>query len=126
MPNIFCIVYGDNAAFPVTFDAAQTVGELKEAIKVKKHNMMANIDADELELYRLDIAERDREKRNRRIEEVLLKKPDPLYSTDEMGDLYPPSAPPVKGMIHILVILPQGESIIRSSACSVMAHVFCC
>src|SRR5258707_10246349 len=77
MPDIFCIVNGDHAAFPVTFDAAQTVGRLKKAIKAEKSPELNDIAADKLQLYQLDIDELDKTKRNERIKEKLQPNPDP-------------------------------------------------
>ncbi|CAG8836828.1 12979_t:CDS:2, partial [Racocetra persica] len=42
-------------SFPVDIDKGMTVGHLKELIKEKKKNAFANIDANELRLWKVDI-----------------------------------------------------------------------
>ncbi|CAG8747861.1 4176_t:CDS:2 [Dentiscutata erythropus] len=55
--QIFCLVLGDaiEKSFPVDIDKGMTVGHLKELIKEKKKNAFANIDSNELRLWKVDI-----------------------------------------------------------------------
>ncbi|KAG9402731.1 hypothetical protein AC1031_007340 [Aphanomyces cochlioides] len=50
MLKLFCVVIGQGRPFPVKIALDETVGELKDMIKVKK-NKNITCDADELELY---------------------------------------------------------------------------
>ncbi|CAG8601195.1 980_t:CDS:2 [Racocetra persica] len=55
--QIFCLVL-DNAiekSFPVDIDKGMTIGHLKELIKEKKKNGFANINSNELRLWKVDI-----------------------------------------------------------------------
>lgn len=54
---IFCLVLGDaiEESFPVDFDKGITVGHLKKLIKEEKKNAFANIDSNELRLWKVDI-----------------------------------------------------------------------
>lgn len=49
-----CLVLGDtlDCIFPVKIASSETVGILREVIKVKKHHAFHGIDADQLNLYR--------------------------------------------------------------------------
>ena len=51
--TLLCLVKGNRTAnaFPVDIDKDQLVGHLKDAIKAKKQNDFAGIDADRLKLW---------------------------------------------------------------------------
>ena len=55
--NIFCLLLPNDDPhrhiFPATLRGDQTVGDLKDAIKLKKANNLKDIDADELILYKV-------------------------------------------------------------------------
>src|SRR5258708_32962766 len=70
MTDIFCFVDGDDATFPVTFNAAQTVGRLKEAIRTAKSPKLDDIAADELKLYRIEIEIEKARYKKTRIDEL--------------------------------------------------------
>ncbi|CAG8830763.1 32696_t:CDS:2 [Gigaspora margarita] len=55
--QIFCLVLGDaiEKSFPADIDKGMTVGHLKELIKKKKKNAFADIDPNELRLWKVDI-----------------------------------------------------------------------
>ncbi|KAG0195374.1 hypothetical protein BGX31_006341, partial [Mortierella sp. GBA43] len=53
--RLFCILEGESTPFPVTIDSDKTVGDLKDAIKTKKSNYLASIDADQLTLWKVSI-----------------------------------------------------------------------
>jgi hypothetical protein len=59
--TLSCLVAGENPydnSFPVDIDTnkVKTVGHLKDAIKEKKQNDFANVDADKLKLWKVDIS----------------------------------------------------------------------
>jgi hypothetical protein len=55
MFTIFCYVPGSGSLFPIDLDLAknQTVGELKEAIWMKKAHEFADVDRDALVLWKV-------------------------------------------------------------------------
>ena len=60
--NLFCVVFPCKPSehlFPVSIDANETVGSLKEAIKLKKEHRLADVDADELTVYKVLIPDDD-------------------------------------------------------------------
>ena len=59
--TIFCIIIGENRAFPVDIDNGHTVGDLTIEIKAEKLQRLATIDADALVLYQIDVDGTDEE-----------------------------------------------------------------
>ncbi|KAF9086495.1 hypothetical protein BGX27_003177, partial [Mortierella sp. AM989] len=57
--TIFCLIEGENTAFPVDIASTETVGHLKDAIKVEKPKYLSNIDANMLALWKADIPNQD-------------------------------------------------------------------
>jgi hypothetical protein len=53
--TLFCLVQGAPTAYPVDIDSSLTVDHLKKAIKAEKANDFANIDADKLRLWKVEI-----------------------------------------------------------------------
>jgi hypothetical protein len=53
--TLFCLVQGASTAFSVDIDRSLTVDHLKKAIKAEKANDFANIDADKLRLWKVEI-----------------------------------------------------------------------
>jgi hypothetical protein len=55
--TLLCLVKGSTLAnaFPVHIDSNQLVGDLKEAIKAKKQNDFAGVDADRFKLWNVMI-----------------------------------------------------------------------
>ncbi|KAF9917553.1 hypothetical protein BGZ65_012839, partial [Modicella reniformis] len=53
--TIWCVVDGKSTSFPVDIPADGTVGHLKDRIKEKKPNDFADIDADELTLWKVSL-----------------------------------------------------------------------
>ncbi|OWY93143.1 Crinkler (CRN), partial [Phytophthora megakarya] len=52
MVKFFCAIVGAGSSFPVDIDENETVGDLKKAIKKKKkHNVLKDVDPDELQLF---------------------------------------------------------------------------
>ncbi|CAI5712327.1 unnamed protein product [Peronospora farinosa] len=52
MAKLFCVIVGvRGSAFPVEIDVAESVGDLKMAIKAEMANALQNFDADQLQLF---------------------------------------------------------------------------
>jgi len=57
--TLFCLVAGDDPndrTFPVEISKTDTIGKLKKLIKTEKQNDFADIDADKLTLWKVDIS----------------------------------------------------------------------
>src|SRR4051794_7725583 len=71
--TLSCLVVGENPyenAFNVKVNKTEAVSELRKAIKVEKQNDFANVDADKLKLWKVDISF---EKENKKLELVNTK-----------------------------------------------------
>jgi hypothetical protein len=109
-----CIVQGSQSVFPVKIERTESVGHLKELILAKKPKTFADIEADELELWKLDVPDKyDDILKNL----VLEEKPD-----NEEGNKYWPVSKmrptrlisdyirkPLMGYVHVAIKLPSGE-----------------
>ena len=123
--EIFCIIPGHNPAFSVYIKKILTVDCLKKKIKKETTHAFATIDANQLTLYQINVDVSDEEKY---IEEVktlaqklnTLKK---LNTAKRLEDVFSPSGPR-ENKIHILVKLPEGETI-DSRACGVALMADC-
>src|SRR5579871_85310 len=51
--TIWCLVRGSSSAFYITIDRNNFIIDFKDAIKNKKPNVFANVDADQLVLWKL-------------------------------------------------------------------------
>ena len=53
--SLYCSILGDDVGRPfgVRISSSQSVDDLKDAIKKKKENKLAHIDADELDIYKV-------------------------------------------------------------------------
>ena len=101
--TLLCLVKGNTLAnaFPVDIDKDQLVGHLKEAIKAKKQNDFAGIDADKLRLWKVPISDdQDDQLRN-----LSLEGNEELSAINDIGDYWPESPP--KKHIHVIVKLPK-------------------
>jgi hypothetical protein len=102
--KIFCIFEGRRTPWSVKIENDKSVDDLKEAIKNKKSKVLADVDADDLTLYRLDIREDEQLVEN--IQQEMSKNPTLLFTSMKMTDLY--SEGPPERSVHILVRLPSG------------------
>jgi Crinkler effector protein N-terminal domain len=103
--TIFCVTVGENNVFPIEIKSSKTVGTLKKMIKEEKKNRFANIDADSLELYHVEIPDDEHLAKavNQRFNtEPVLKA---LRATEELSSLFPET--PAKKTVHILVQTPE-------------------
>ena len=106
--RIFCVVVDESRSFSVKISPHKTVGHLKDAIKAKKSHAFGNFDADELDLYLINLADDDSllenvEGRLAGQPPLKLLKPTRVLSTVFLG-------PPVKDLVHILVQPPPSPS----------------
>ena len=101
--TLFCLVKGNtNAnAFSVKISRDESISELKDAIKAKKQNDFAGVDADRLKLWKVSIpGDHDDQLRN-----LILQDSDELLAINDIGDYWPTSPP--KKHIHVLVEPPE-------------------
>ena len=102
--KIFCLEKGRTPAvqhaFPVNISRDETVGDLKDAIKAKKPNDFAGIDADRLRLWQVEIPV----DRNDLIQGQPLQDDDQLKATDYIDEYW--TDPPKRRHIHVIVKLP--------------------
>jgi hypothetical protein len=57
-----CIILGEENAFPVDYNTSNTIGHLKEAIKLKKSVALGSTDANALKLWKVSIPESEKKK----------------------------------------------------------------
>ncbi|KAI8344978.1 hypothetical protein B0O80DRAFT_534669, partial [Mortierella sp. GBAus27b] len=100
--RLFCILEGESTPFPVTIDSDKTVGDLKDAIKTKKSNYLASIDADQLTLWKVSIQINDNDETPILLDNVSDKKK--LGPSADLSDVFEEKPP--KKRIHILVQRP--------------------
>src|SRR6266542_4734631 len=99
--TLFCLVKENvfENAFSVKISRDEPISELKDAIKAKKQNDFAGIDADRLKLWKVSIPD-DRDD--------LLNNPtlqDELLATRDIEEYWPEKPP--KKHIHVIVKLPR-------------------
>ncbi|PVF96573.1 hypothetical protein CPB86DRAFT_798762 [Serendipita vermifera] len=100
--TLFCILEGDKSPFPIKIANNEAVGVLKEAIKDKNPNALANIDARSLVLYQIDVNDDDEILGN--VQKKMSESPKALKTTKELSAMY--TSAPAKETVHILVQLP--------------------
>ena len=96
--TIFCIVVGEDVSFPVEIEKSKTVGQLKDDIK-KKNSRLADFNALDLILYRVDLPDDDNLEHN--VKETLRGRLDPLKPSKKWVAIYPDGLQ--EDTVHILV-----------------------
>ncbi|GET63117.1 kinase-like domain-containing protein [Rhizophagus irregularis DAOM 181602=DAOM 197198] len=99
--TLLCLIKGNTtaSAFAVDIDREKLVSHLKDAIKEKKQNDFAGIDADRLKLWKVSIpGDQDDQLRN-----LILQDSDEMLAINDIGDYWPISPP--KKHIHVIVKL---------------------
>jgi len=115
--RFLCIIPGPSCKFfPVTIDEKQIVAELRGAIKTEKSLTLADIEADRLTLYKIDVDALEENEYTERVNGLsqnlgTLQKLNPAKS---MGTVFPKG--PLDERIEILVEVPPSESLKLSSA----------
>jgi hypothetical protein len=115
--TILCIIEGDTNVFSVKIASNDIVDSLKEAIKTKKFKTLADIEADTLKLYHVEIPMYDPQNIDITIDYV-------AKAREEMNKSQPPpelrnparklahvfdGIPPPEGTLHIIVQRPSGR-----------------
>ena len=112
--TLFCLIPSSKSYFSIDIDENKTVGHLKKEIKKEKSVELKALDADALRLYKINVDISDKNKRQKIIEEIYqgdyeFTSKEFLHPIDELEVVFESSAPP-RQTIHILVLLPEGES----------------
>src|ERR1700722_9954583 len=99
--TLLCLVKGSTTAnaFPVDINKDQLVGHLKEAIKAKKQNDFAGVDADKLRLWKKEIPD----DQDDLLSNLILNDEPKLLATREIGDYW--TEKPPKRHIHVIIKL---------------------
>ncbi len=97
--TLFCLVKGNTTAnaFSVKISRDEPISELKEAIKEKKQNDFAGVDADKLKLWKVEIS-------GDHVDPLTLHDNDELLAINDIGDYW--TEKPLKKHIHVLVEPP--------------------
>jgi hypothetical protein len=117
--TLACIIIGQATAFTVTINETQYVDELKDEIKKKQQHNLAEVDADQLTLYKVNIDVSTKELLDAAklaiFQSSIEYEKEELEGLWELSTYFQESGPPEnaipKRTIHILVQLPRGESI---------------
>jgi hypothetical protein len=105
--TLLCLVKGSTLAnaFPVHIDSNQLVGDLKEAIKAKKQNDFAGVDADRLKLWKVEIGG---DHLDNQLKNLKLNCNDELSAINEIGDYWTENPP--KKSVHVIVEPPASTA----------------
>ena len=98
--TLSCLVVGENPyenAFEVDIEKDKSISKLKEAIKEKKQNDFAGVDADKLKLWKVEIS-------GDHVDPLTLHDNDELLAINDIGDYW--TEKPLKKHIHVLVEPP--------------------
>ena len=94
--TLFCLVKGNTTAnaFSVKISRDEPISELKEAIKEKKQNDFAGVDADKLKLWKVEIS-------GDHVDPLTLHDNDELLAINDIGDYLAEKLP--KRHVHVLI-----------------------
>ena len=96
-----CGIYGEKSIFSVKIRRGQLVDELKEAIVAKNPHRFHGIDAYSLDLWKVEIESRNKEK----LLNVQLHDEDALDPTRKISKAFPEE--PLEEHIHIIIRAPE-------------------
>ena len=101
--TLLCLVKGNTTAnaFEVDIEKDKSISKLKDAIKAKKQNDFAGIDADKLKLWKVEIGG---DHLDDQLKNLKLNGSNELSAINEIGDYW--SEKPPKKHIHVLVEPP--------------------
>ena len=104
--TLFCLVKGSTTAntFAVDIDSGKAVSHLKDAIKAKKQNDFAGVDADKLRLWKVEIGN----DRDDLLSNLTLESNAELLATKKISKYFPDS--PAEEHIHVLVEPPASNT----------------
>ena len=116
--EISCFKPQSKNSFLVYIEKTQKVDRLKDKIKEKMPHTLATVEADLLELYRINAFGNNLQERRRalddeirRIEDIRKASSDSELDNLESLDVVFDNTPPPDKTIHILVVVPSGEPI---------------
>ncbi|KAF8656989.1 hypothetical protein AX16_002300, partial [Volvariella volvacea WC 439] len=98
--SLFCLIYGEPfaRAFEIELGREKTISALKELIIAKKPNYFQSIDADQLDLWKVEIPVTDDDETPQKPE---LDDEDILSPTKKIGKLFP--VEPAEDHVHIII-----------------------
>ncbi|KAJ3334061.1 hypothetical protein HDU93_008223 [Gonapodya sp. JEL0774] len=96
------LLLGEKNPFEVRITPTASVNSLKEAIKAKMSRTLSDVDAYQLDLWKVNISYAARAS----ITEDSLKEADVMGALDEISEYF--QEPPAKKHIHVVVRRPQG------------------
>ncbi|RGB23362.1 hypothetical protein C1646_633671, partial [Rhizophagus diaphanus] len=101
-----CIVRGNTSmnAFAVDIGNSKLISNLKEAIKSRKQNDFAGVDADKLRLWKVKISDDN----NNELRNISLHDQDELVATKKISKYFPNT--PAEEHINIIISLPESTS----------------
>ena len=104
--TLFCLVKGNTTAnaFEVDIEKDKSISKLKEAIKAKKQNDFAGVDADKLRLWKKEIPD----DQDDLLSNLILNDEPELLATREIGDYW--TEKPPKRNIHVIVEPPESTT----------------
>jgi hypothetical protein len=104
--TLFCLVKGNTTAnaFEVDIEKDKSISKLKEAIKAKKQNDFAGVDADKLRLWKKEIPD----DQDDLLSSLTLNDGDELLATKKISKYFPDSPP--EEHIHVLVSPPESTT----------------
>src|SRR3954447_14079420 len=99
--TLLCLVKGNTtaSAFPVHIDGNSLVGDLKKVIKAEKQNDFADVDADKLKLWKVEIPDYQDDP----LSNLSLQDQPELLATKKISKYFPDSPP--EEYINVLVEL---------------------
>ena len=106
---IICTTLDKNRPFVVDISPHKIVAHLKDAIKTKRH-AFDNIDADDLDLYLINLA--DDGSLIEKVDKLLAGQPPPLDPIKKLSAVF--LKPPEDGIVHILVQPPRAGEFLRT------------
>jgi hypothetical protein len=101
--TLFCLVKGNTTAnaFEIDIEVDKSISYLKDAIKEKKQNDFAGVDADRLRLWKVEIPD----DRDDLLSTLTLDDEPELLATKKISKYFPDS--PAEEHIHVIVKLPR-------------------
>ena len=101
--TLLCLVKGNTtaSAFAVDIDREKLVSHLKDAIKAKKQNDFAGVDADRLKLWKVPISDDHVDP----LSNLSLEDGEELLAIRKISKYFPDSPP--EEHIHVIVKLPR-------------------
>ncbi|GBB90811.1 hypothetical protein RclHR1_01790018 [Rhizophagus clarus] len=100
-PHASCTRKSIYKCFPINIGKDQLIGNLKEAIKAKKHKTFHNVETDKLKLWEVKIPD----DRDDQLSNISLQDEDELLATRDVGDYW--AKKPPKRNIHVIVKPPE-------------------